>query len=120
MNQYSELADILLSLETVMRSQGLWQQQMPSGDALASQLPFCVDTLTFPQWLQFIFVVRIKYIIQREQAIPRTSSILPMAEGYFKSVTQSGEQVLEVLRDFDQFIQECAVCSAQQVPEVIQ
>jgi uncharacterized protein YqcC (DUF446 family) len=31
-------------------------QTPPSTEALASDQPFCVDTLTLPRWLQFIFL----------------------------------------------------------------
>ena len=34
----------------------LWEKVSPSAAALASDEPFCIDTLTFPQWLQFIFL----------------------------------------------------------------
>ncbi len=106
MKNYSELAEILLTLESVMREQGLWRDQIPTGDALASQQPFCIDTLTFPEWLQFIFSVRVKYIIEKQEPIPRASGIVPMAEEYFRSTTHSSERIINLLRDFDGLIQE--------------
>lgn len=95
-----------------MRAQGLWQSQIPSGDALASREPFCIDTLTFPQWLQFIFIVRISLIIQGQEALPQTSGILPMAQEYFGATDWSGAQIMRILRDFDLLILGCNEMSA--------
>lgn len=45
---------LLSELEDELRQLGWWEQQAPSAQALQSQQPFCVDTLEFSQWLQWI------------------------------------------------------------------
>ncbi|MGY8909754.1 MAG: YqcC family protein, partial [Flavobacteriales bacterium] len=52
----TDVAEVLIDIESELRQLGLWDRQVPSNSALASSEPFCVDTLTLPQWLQFIFL----------------------------------------------------------------
>ena len=51
-----EVAALLIDIEAQLRQRGLWERQSPPPEALASDQPFSVDTLTLPQWLQFIFL----------------------------------------------------------------
>lgn len=77
---WSELADAVLDLERELRGLGLWAQHPPAAELLASQQPFCVDTLGFEQWLQWIFVPRMTAIIQHGRSLPGAFSIAPMGE----------------------------------------
>ncbi len=52
---------LLTALEHELQQRQLWQDILPPDEALASSEPFCVDTLTFPQWLQFIFIPKMRY-----------------------------------------------------------
>ncbi|RFQ09873.1 pseudouridine synthase, partial [Pseudomonas sp. ATCC 13867] len=58
------IADQLLLIEREMRAIGLWGEERPSQEALSSQEPFCVDTLALEEWLQWIFLPRMKLIIE--------------------------------------------------------
>lgn len=80
---YVEIASLLIDIEAELRRLQLWQAEPPSPEALASTEPFCVDTLTFPQWLQFIFVPRMHALATMEQLPPGRCEIAPLAEQYF-------------------------------------
>ena len=73
------LLALLDEIKALMIKQGYWQLERPSDQALASQAPFAVDTLSFPQWLQFIFLDRFKEIILSQQPLPTSMSIAPVA-----------------------------------------
>ena len=49
----------------------LWQKCRPNLCEMASTLPFHYDTLTFEQWLQFIFIERISLMIEKKQSIAK-------------------------------------------------
>jgi len=83
MGVYADLADLLSALCAGLQDMGLWQEQSPSAEALASTEPFAVDQLAFNQWLQFIFVPRIQQIIAAQASLPENCSIAPMAEEFF-------------------------------------
>lgn len=104
----SRLADVVLEIEREMRQLDLWtppeSPDVPSLDALASTQPFCLDTLEFPQWLQFVLLVRIRELIEAGAALPERSDIAPMAEEYFQRLPQPGSRLIETIRIMDQII----------------
>lgn len=75
-----EVADQLLLIERELRVLGWWSDLPPSAEALASVEPFSVDTLDFHQWLQWIFLPRMKQILEHDLPLPNASGILEMAE----------------------------------------
>ena len=77
------VAELLIDVETELRVLQLWDDEWPSREALASEQPFAIDTLTFPQWLQFIFLPRMYLLIDAQAPLPENSGIAPMAEQYF-------------------------------------
>lgn len=102
---YLEVADQLLQLEMELRRQNLWQAEPPAPEALASTEPFCVDTLSLPQWLQFIFLPRMSQLIELEQPLPRQCGIAPIAEEFFRN-TGGGEPLITLLADIDTRLQQ--------------
>lgn len=100
------IADQLLLIEQALRQSGEWQEQSPSPAALASQEPFSVDTLSFEQWLQWIFLPRMKLIIEDGLPLPSTSGILAMAEMVYASRPGQGHALMTSLRQFDLLITE--------------
>jgi uncharacterized protein YqcC (DUF446 family) len=81
--QHISLAEILMDIEKELRELRLWEAEPLPPEALASQEPFAVDTMTFPQWLQFIFIPRFYAMIEAEMPLPTNCNIAPMAEEYF-------------------------------------
>ena len=104
MNTYQRLSDMLKTLEEDLQGEELWLAQAPSDDALSSVEPFAVDTLTFIQWLQFLFLPQIKQICQEANELPAVCSIAPMAEEYFKSIQITGDTIVSQLTQIDQLI----------------
>ena len=99
-----DIADHLLLIERELQVQGWWDDEPPSDEALASTVPFAVDTLSFEQWLQWIFLPRMKLILESDSALPQASGILAMAEVAY---AQRGEEVaglLAALGEFDRLI----------------
>jgi uncharacterized protein YqcC (DUF446 family) len=96
------LADQLLLIERELRLQGLWAAQAPAPEALASTTPFCVDTLPFEGWLQWIFLPRMKQLLESGSALPRVSGIRPMAEEAYKSEGSRLLRLIELLGEVDQ------------------
>lgn len=101
---YIQLTDMLCELERHLREQSLWTNVAPSAHQLASNEPFCVDTLSFPEWLQFIFLPRMSVIIEAQLPLPSKSQIAPMAEEFFQGQQVNGAQVCAVLLRFDKLI----------------
>lgn len=77
------VAEILMDIEKELSELRLWDAEMISAEALASEQPFAVDTMTFPQWLQFVFLPRMYFLIEQKMQLPGNCGISPMAEEYF-------------------------------------
>lgn len=92
--KYIAVADILMDIEKELRELSLWESEPPSAEALKSVQPFAVDTLTFPQWLQFIFIPRMYTLVEARSALPVNCDIAPMAEEYFRPQPQFNSEVL--------------------------
>jgi uncharacterized protein YqcC (DUF446 family) len=83
MNLFVEAASLLIDIEAELRRMGLWEQEAPSAAALASTEPFCVDTLSLPQWLQFVFLPRMYALLEVERLPAGRCEVRPLAEQYF-------------------------------------
>lgn len=75
-----QLKSLLLTLETIMRRDGLWHPKPPSAEAMSSSMPFAVDTMEFTDWLQFIFIPRMQDLIAQQLSLPFASAIAPAAQ----------------------------------------
>ena len=91
---YRDVSVLLEGIEAEMRRLELWSEQPPTVEALASEQPFCVDTLSFQQWLQYVFLSTLRAIIDQQGALPETCQVAPMAEMAF---TGSGEDTRVLL-----------------------
>ncbi|WP_263144625.1 YqcC family protein [Pseudomonas sp. RIT-PI-AD] len=102
--RFPAVADQLLSIERELRMQGWWSERSPSQEALSSQAPFCVDTLAFEEWLQWIFLPRMKLILEEGAELPRASGIRPMAEVAYRERATQARGLLTALGVFDRLI----------------
>lgn len=98
------VAEQLLLIERELRVLGWWEAQAPSAQALSSQQPFCVDTLAFEQWLQWIFLPRMKQMLEAGAALPSVSGIQPMAEQVYSGQAKNAGVLIKLLGEFDQLI----------------
>ncbi|MBU2955171.1 YqcC family protein [Marinobacter sp. F3R08] len=103
-NLIGQVADCLLGIEMELRNLGLWESEAPPEEAFQSAQPFCLDTLEFTQWLQFVFVARMKVIIENDHALPSASGIAPMAEEHFRGRRESGDRLVRELEAIDRLL----------------
>ena len=88
-SRYQTITNALNHLEATLSELGLWSNERPSGQALSSMQPFCYDTLEPEQWLQFIFIGRLREIIEQRDVLPNTCSITP----YLDMLNNSGREI---------------------------
>jgi uncharacterized protein YqcC (DUF446 family) len=99
-----EVTSLLIDIEAGLRQLNLWQQQAPPRSALLSSQPFCIDTLSFPQWLQFVFLARMSGIIEAGQLLPNKCQIGPMADEYFKALSLDSASLINNIHCLDQLL----------------
>ena len=100
----SMLAEHLLLIERELRLLGWWQDEAPSAEALASPEPFCVDTLTFEQWLQWIFLPRMQVLLESGAAMSSVSGIQAMGDMVYRQQPGIARRLLELLGEFDRLL----------------
>ena len=105
-DQIGQVADSLLNIEMELRKLALWESESPPDEAFESDQPFCIDTLEFTQWLQFVFVARMKVIIENDHPLPSASGIAPMAEEHFRGRPESGNRLVRELEAIDRLLSE--------------
>ena len=72
------LVSALDALEASMKQKDLWEAEMPSAEAMASTAPFSCDTMGFNQWLQFIFLPKIRQMIEQGEPLPGKCELASM------------------------------------------
>ncbi|HIF9314433.1 YqcC family protein [Photobacterium damselae] len=103
MNRYHQTAELLNALEAVLREHNHWQPQSPDAQALASTLPFAVDTLSCSQWLQWIFIPKFNQLILEQWPLPTGFEISPYIEEAMKSEPGQSE-LLTITRQIEQIL----------------
>jgi uncharacterized protein YqcC (DUF446 family) len=98
---HTDVAAVLIDVEAELRRLDLWQSQPPSAQALASQEPFAIDTLSLPEWLQFIFLPTMYQLIGVRAELPAQCGIAPMAEEYFRDKKLAAAALLDALKGVD-------------------
>ncbi|MGR9073008.1 MAG: YqcC family protein [Gammaproteobacteria bacterium] len=94
----------MAEIEFELRRLDLWLEAAPTAEALSSSLPFCHDTLDFPQWLQFVFLKRISVLLETAQTLPTVCGIFPYAEEYFRGSDIEAERLLDQLAKIDKLL----------------
>lgn len=100
----TEVAELLIDIEAELRQLGLWDRVPPPPAALASDQPFSIDTLTLPQWLQFIFLPTLYRLLEEAQPLPGRCGIAPLAQEYFRGMGLASGALEEALLQMDRVL----------------
>jgi uncharacterized protein YqcC (DUF446 family) len=100
---YEMSSTFLVELELQLKASSLWSTHTPSAAAMASTAPFACDALSFEQWLQYIFIPKMRQLITTNSPLPTQMAIAPMAEQTWQ--TQPDKQsIIKLLIKFDQLL----------------
>nr|WP_220767361.1 YqcC family protein [Shewanella sp. MBTL60-007] len=91
---------MLVALEAELAQQGLLSLQPPSAEALASTAPFACDLMPFEQWLQFIFLPKLHYLLDEQLPLPSKIAVAPMAQHVWGEDAKH-QHLIRILMDLD-------------------
>lgn len=96
----------LNALASELMRQNLWTTTPPSQQQLASCEPFCVDTLPFEQWLQWMFIPKMSEILNTPQfnGLPNRSDIYSIAEYLFEKYPQDTGKTTSIIKEIDRLL----------------
>lgn len=99
--------DVRAALDAVvaeMRAAGMWQREPLPEAASRFREAFAADTMSFDQWLQFVFVPQVEKLIAAGGPFPRASAVAVRAA---RELDGAGLVALEgALRAFDALFNE--------------
>ena len=98
MNTHQQLDQALRDLEATLKAADLWRVESPSAEALASQQPFCIDTMELPQWLRYVFVARLTALVDAKAPLPASCSVAPAAEVYLRQAGVPAHHLVLVVK----------------------
>jgi uncharacterized protein YqcC (DUF446 family) len=104
------LATLLQDIEHELQRLELWEIQAPPAPAFRSPNPFCFDTMSMPQWLQWVFIPRMRETLSMGVPLPAASRIAPAVEVYFQDVGGDCGELLTLLEEFDALMPEPVTC----------
>ena len=98
------LVEAIKAVDQALSDLALRSSVSPSPEALASVQPFCVDTMTFPAWIQFVFLPKLEGMLEGGDPMPTWCDVAPMAEEYFRQHQLDGITLIEALRRLDELV----------------
>lgn len=103
-NKMAKLSGLLDSLQKELSENDLWETEIPSPEALSSEEPFCIDTLNLTQWIQWIFIPKLSYLIENKMTLPDYSAVHEIAEEAFKGMDTNMEHIKSLIKKIDETI----------------
>ena len=100
----NDVLALLDAMEKELKALNLWETMPPSVEALSSQTPFCMDNLRMTQWLQWIFMPRVRAILDQGATLPVGSNMKPYAEEAFTVDGTDSTRLLALIGQFDQLM----------------
>ncbi|HVU12463.1 MAG TPA: YqcC family protein [Phototrophicaceae bacterium] len=98
---YEAVARQADAIEAEMKRIGFWQDTPLKPEQYDFRAAFAGDTMAFPQWLQFIFLPRVRDIIARRGQFPPSSQVAAYAIREFDTYSQDTSTLHQLLYDFD-------------------
>jgi uncharacterized protein YqcC (DUF446 family) len=87
-------------IEAEMRHIGMWQDEPLQPEQYDFRAAFAMDTMAFSQWLQFIFIPRVREAAEANQ-FPSESQVAAQAVREFDGYDEAAE-LISLLSAFDQ------------------
>ena len=88
-------------IEAAMRDAGVYAEQPPHASAFESSLPFCYDSMSLLEWLQWVMFPRTRDLLKNKRPLPTVCEIHPLAEEEFKLYKQDTATLLQEILKLD-------------------
>src|ERR1043165_6839605 len=95
----AKVLEKLGEIETEMRQIGMWRSESLSPEQYQFHQAFAMDTMTFSQWLQFIFIPKVKEAAKANQ-FPTKSQVGAQAVREFDAIP-AADRLVTLLSEFD-------------------
>ena len=100
MPDHEIVSEKLDAIETELKQIGFWRTEPLPPHMFQFTQAFAMDTMPFACWLQFIFIPRVRTLIEERGPFPATSMIAAQAIREFDGQNEAG-RLITLLSDFD-------------------
>lgn len=90
-------------IESEMRHIGMWSDVAPAAEKFQSQRAFYGDTMAFSQWLQFVFLPRVREAVSGQNPFPKSSAVGAYAVRELDGQDEA-QRLAGLLSEFDRLI----------------
>lgn len=96
----------LEQLETELKALELWggQENRPAEHLLNSQTPFCLDTIEFHQWLEYVLMARLRQMISDKGQLPAAMMVHTYAQEKYRGEWCKYRKLIGILQNLDRLI----------------
>lgn len=105
MSRELQVQERLLAIESLLKQAGLWQYVAPVSEAFTSTEPFCIDTMTPLQWLQWILLPKMQALLDAGAPLPPSLAIAPYYEVALEGDIPERARLLHLLNEVDQLFE---------------
>lgn len=95
----SRVAEKVDAIEAELRRAGMWQETPLAEEKYRFKSAFAMDTMAFSQWLQFIFIPRVREAIEHDR-FPSSSEVGAQAVREFDG-DPNAAALVSLLSEFD-------------------
>ncbi|WP_159565822.1 YqcC family protein [Budvicia diplopodorum] len=104
MSLEKQIGQILADVELLMQECDLWSTVPPESAAFESCEPFCIDTMMPEEWLQWVFISRMREILENQRPLPTNMAIAPYFEVSFSQRAGDYQPLLVALQNIDRLL----------------
>ncbi|MBQ5559970.1 MAG: YqcC family protein [Lachnospiraceae bacterium] len=97
----NKLSLYLEQLRDELIAETLWLEEELDENKYNSTAPFCCDTMEFHEWLQFVFLPKMQYMIDNNLELPSSLAIAPMGEVEYRAELKERENLIKILNKID-------------------
>ncbi|CAA0114155.1 Uncharacterised protein [BD1-7 clade bacterium] len=103
-SQHPELDLLLNRVQFELELLLLWGAEPPAQACLASQVPFAADCMAFHEWLQWVFLARLRAILGGAGILPKGSDVASMAEVWQQVQGIDAGDLIGNLKSIDEYL----------------
>lgn len=96
----------LSNLEQELRALELWggAEKTPSAKAMSSVQPFCLDTLEFHQWLEYLLIAKLTMMIEAGTPLPPKMMVHTYAQEKYRGEWSKFRNLIGILQKLDSLL----------------
>ena len=104
-DRFDRIAESIAGIESEMKRIGYWSVNPLPDQAYEFSAAFAMDTMSFTQWLQFVFIPRVRQVLEERGSFPGESMVGVQAAREFDG-DEKADRLVRLLSKFDDFFQE--------------